>query len=95
MSPADLIRSEPVVFDDVEEGDWVVPVWPGPEWPPMRAREVNLIERVIVMESVIAPTVGKSMPHVHIVTEELWNSRGASRFQWLRLPGLREVFDAR
>lgn len=93
MRPDEILASEPVTFDAVVVGDWIVPVWPyGPAWPPMRVQDVGYPEdRVLVCESVIAPTIGPSRPHVHIVDRDVWERQGASRFQWLRLPGLRKL----
>ena len=90
-----FLRSEPVTFDELELHDFVVPVWPaGPEWPPQYVVELDKVARIVTLVTLDAYTVGLSRPREPVVlTEAQWNERGASRNQWLRLPGLREAFE--
>lgn len=93
MQPEEIVATEPVTFDRVEVGDWVMPTWPHhPEGPPWKVEAIDPQDgRRLLLVGVRAWTIGPSSRHEWIVTEADWNERGASRYQWLRLTGLRRL----
>ncbi len=96
MTPFEIARTEPVDFDEVRTGDWLLPAWPHhPEGPPWRVMRIDEKDgRRLLLEGVRTPVVGPSERHgtvEWIVGETAWRERAASHEQWLRMPGLREL----
>lgn len=93
MRPDEIMATEPVFFDDVQVGDWLMPVWPQhPEGPPWKVDRIDPRDgRRLLLVGVRAPTIGLSTPAEWIVSRRVWLTRAASAEQWLRLPGLRKL----